>query len=106
MRVLVLGAGGMIGQKLLASLAQDRPEAEVIAHDIAFPPNPVNARQNVTGSVTDPGAMEKLVSLRPDLIFHLASVVSGEAEQDFEKGWAVNMWPTWSLLEALRAAHE
>ena len=40
------------------------------------------------------------------MIFHLASVVSGEAEQDYAKGWAVNMMPHWLMMEDLRAQHE
>jgi D-erythronate 2-dehydrogenase len=46
-----------------------------------------------------------LVQGRPDLIFHLAAVVSGEAEADFEKGYRVNLDGTRALLEAVRAAH-
>ena len=42
---------------------------------------------------------------RPDLIFHLAAVVSGEAEADFEKGYGVNLDGTRALVEAIRAAH-
>ena len=41
---------------------------------------------------------------RPDIIFHLAAIVSGEAEQDFDKGYRINMDGTRLLLEAIRAA--
>ena len=37
--------------------------------------------------------------------YHLASIVSGEAEQNFDKGWQTNLWPMWHFLEALRAQH-
>jgi nucleoside-diphosphate-sugar epimerase len=47
---------------------------------------------------------ERLVRSRPDLIFHLAAVVSGEAEQDFDKGYAVNLDGTRALFEAIRRA--
>ncbi len=39
----------------------------------------------------DPGSAETLIQQRPDFIFHLAAVVSGEAEADFEKGYRVNL---------------
>ena len=51
-----------------------------------------------------PGTAEKAVSEQPDVIFHLAGVVSGEAETDFEKGYRVNLDGTRALLEAIRAA--
>lgn len=108
-RILILGGGGMIGQKLAHHLAKDGWEgqpAEVILHDVAFAPGGAEAAQRIAGSLTEAGAAEKLAALRPDVIFHLASIVSGEAEQDFDKGWEVNMFPTWNLLSALRAERE
>src|SRR5207302_9633133 len=49
-----------------------------------------------------PGAAEKLIAGRPDVVFHLAGVVSGEAELDFDKGYRVNLDGTRALLEAIR----
>ncbi len=46
-----------------------------------------------------------MVAGRPDLIFHLAAIVSGEAEADFDKGYRVNLDATRNLLEAIRAAN-
>ncbi|MCB1341796.1 MAG: SDR family oxidoreductase [Pseudooceanicola sp.] len=109
MRILILGAGGMIGQKLAARIARDGFQgapAEVIAHDMGFPPSPAPVARQIVGSVTDPGIMKTLAAERPDVVFHLASIVSGEAEMDFDKGWQVNMFPCWELLQALRAEHE
>ena len=100
-RALVLGGGGMIGQKLAARL----PAGGLTLFDVAFPPDGVAARQ-VTGSVTDAAAIARLIAERPDPIFHLAAVVSGEAEADFPLGWDVNMFAMWHLLEAIRAEHD
>ena len=108
--ILILGGGGMVGQKLahhLAAHGWQGSRAAVVLHDIGFPETggaPADAR--ITGSLTDPGAAEQLVALKPAVIYHLAAIVSGEAEQAFEKGWQVNMMSTWALLETLRAAHE
>jgi nucleoside-diphosphate-sugar epimerase len=52
--------------------------------------------------LSDPGTAGELVAARPDVIFHLAAVVSGEAEADFEKGYRVNLDGTRFLLEAIR----
>ncbi|WP_424985316.1 D-erythronate dehydrogenase [Microbulbifer sp. S227A] len=107
-KILILGGGGMIGQKLAHRLATDGWQgsaADVILHDIAFPPAGAKAAQRLTSSLTEAGISERLAAMRPDVVFHLASIVSGEAEQDFDKGWDVNMFPTWALLSALRAEH-
>jgi nucleoside-diphosphate-sugar epimerase len=57
-----------------------------------------------TSDLSAPGAAAKAIEDRPDVIFHLAGVVSGEAETDFEKGYRVNLDGTRALLEAIRAA--
>ena len=44
----------------------------------------------------------ELVASRPDLIFHLAAIVSGEAEADFDKGYRINLDGTRLLFEAIR----
>jgi nucleoside-diphosphate-sugar epimerase len=51
-----------------------------------------------------PGAADTAVTARPDVIFHLAAIVSGEAEADFDKGYRINLDGTRALLEAIRAA--
>ncbi|THH35913.1 SDR family oxidoreductase [Aliishimia ponticola] len=109
-RILILGGGGMVGQKLAARLASDglngRPAGEVTLFDLGFPENGAPAAQRLTGNVTDTARMAELAAQRFDVIFHLASIVSGEAEADFAKGWHTNMLPMWHFLEALRAEHE
>ncbi|MGH8692557.1 MAG: D-erythronate dehydrogenase [Burkholderiales bacterium] len=94
-RVLVIGAAGMIGRKLCQKLAGEA--LELIQHDVV-----PFAGSSVVSDLSAPGEAEKLVASRPDLIFHLAAVVSGEAESDFEKGYRVNLDGTRRLLEAIR----
>lgn len=112
MRVLVTGAAGMIGRKLTERLVSDgelngrRIEAMVL-HDIVAPQAPELAGMKIiatTGDLADVGAAEDLVASRPDVVFHLAGVVSGEAEADFEKGYRVNLDGTRALFEAIRHA--
>ncbi|SHF20327.1 Nucleoside-diphosphate-sugar epimerase [Litoreibacter ascidiaceicola] len=109
MRALILGGGGMVGQKLARHIAANGlngQPVDITLHDIAFPSDPVAGAAQIKGSIADAGTPETLAKTKPDVIFHLASIVSGEAEADFTKGWAINMHPTWELLEALRAEHE
>jgi nucleoside-diphosphate-sugar epimerase len=110
MKLLIIGAAGMIGRKLTARLARDGRLAERIidhAHlvDIVTPaplneaPFPV-AREAF--DIAAPYVGPKLVAPRPEVIFLLASVVSGEAEADFDKGYAINLGGTHALFEAIR----
>jgi D-erythronate 2-dehydrogenase len=112
MHVLILGAAGMIGRKATARLVAD---GHVGGHaidrltlaDMVVPQQPgvVGQAELVAADLAAPGEAERLVEGRPDLIFHLAAVVSGEAEADFDKGYRVNLDGTRALLEAVRAAH-
>jgi D-erythronate 2-dehydrogenase len=112
MKVLVIGGAGMVGQKLAQRLARDgalggKPITSLVLHDVvAAPlcrdcPFPMSA---ATGDLSTPGEAEKLVAGRPDVIFHLAAIVSGEAEVEFDKGYRINLDGTRYLLEAVRAA--
>jgi len=95
-RTLVIGAGGMIGRKLAARLPKDG----LVLHDVV----PFEGA-SVVSDLSTPGEAEKLVAPRPELIFHLAAVVSGEAEADFDKGYRVNLDGTRLLFEAIRKAN-
>jgi nucleoside-diphosphate-sugar epimerase len=108
-KILIIGGGGMIGQKLAYQLTADGwggEPAEVTLYDVGFPDNGVQATRRLVGNLTEEGAASGLASTRPDIIFQLAAIVSGEAEEEFEKGWQVNMFAGWALLDALRDEHE
>lgn len=109
MKALVIGAAGMLGRKLVARLAEASDGlslTHVIRHDVVLapPPEPGTGFEIEThiGDLSTPGEAEKLVASRPDLIFHLAAIVSGEAEANFEKGYAINLDGTRFLFEAIR----
>jgi nucleoside-diphosphate-sugar epimerase len=112
MHILITGAAGMIGRKLTERLVIDRALGDrgiekLTLLDIVAPARPAGFSDHVKTRAADlaaAGVAEKAVSERPDVIFHLAGVVSGEAETDFEKGYRVNLDGTRALLEAIRAA--
>ena len=111
MRYMILGAAGMIGVKLTHHLIATKEilkaDDELILHDIITPPMPDgHPAKCLAGDLSDPAVATQLATYDPDIIFHLASIVSGEAEADFDKGWAVNMGGNQRLCEALRARHE
>jgi nucleoside-diphosphate-sugar epimerase len=111
MHILITGAAGMIGRKLTARLVGDgalngKPIEWLTLVDVVAPQKPVGFGGKLDTAATDI-ADEKTaraaVAGRPDVIFHLAGVVSGEAEVDFEKGVRVNLNGSCALLEAIRA---
>ncbi|HZQ12218.1 MAG TPA: D-erythronate dehydrogenase [Pseudolabrys sp.] len=111
MHILITGAAGMIGRKLTERLVTERAlNGEAIDKltliDIVAPARPPGFSDHVktrAADLADPGVAGKAVAERPDVIFHLAGVVSGEAETDFDKGYRVNLDGSRALLEAVRA---
>ena len=112
MRILITGAAGMVGRKLIARLAKDGTlRGEKITaldlHDIVPPQAPAMDGVSIsthTGDLAETGAAESLVASRPDVVFHLAGIVSGEAEANFDLGYRVNLDGTRALFDAIRLA--
>ncbi|OJX52999.1 D-erythronate dehydrogenase [Devosia sp. 66-22] len=110
MHILVIGAAGMVGRKLTEALVRDggiggRPIERFTLADVVAADRPAGfagAVESVAADLSAPGVAAGLVATRPDLIFHLAAIVSGEAEADFEKGYRINLDGTRLLLEAIR----
>jgi D-erythronate 2-dehydrogenase len=110
MKILVTGSGGMIGRKLVERLVVDKtlggkPIESLILVDVVESPVPDGAPKNTKPIVTDfseKGVAATLVQDRPDVIFHLAAIVSGDAETNFEKGYRINFNGSWELFEAIR----
>ncbi len=109
MKVLIIGAAGMVGRKLAERLSSDgRIGDSAISHvhlyDVVPPAEPLGAPFPVHLSVGDlpsQGEAERLIADRPDIIFHLAAIVSGEAEADFEKGYRINLEGTRNLFNEI-----
>lgn len=111
MHILVIGAAGMVGRKLvdrLASLGElsGRSISRLTLADAVEPSLPKGFLGEVdrhTVDLTSASAATSLVSKRPDVIFHLAAMVSGESEDRFDAGYAINLAAFQALLEAIRA---
>ncbi|WP_262027766.1 D-erythronate dehydrogenase [Microvirga sp. Mcv34] len=109
MQILILGAAGMVGRKLTERLVKEgrlggEAITRLVLHDVVEPPRPQAsfAVDTLTSDFSLPGEAEKLVASRPDVIFHLAAIVSGEAEADFDKGYRINLDGTRFLFDAVR----
>lgn len=110
LHVLITGAAGMIGQKLLARLGREpriggRPIERMTLVDVVEPHALKDASFRIdtrAGDLSLPGEASAAVADTPHVIFHLAGVVSGEAETDLEKGYRVNIDGTRFLFDAIR----
>ena len=110
LRILILGGAGMLGRKLAERLTLDGALGSTAISQLSLvDTDPAEAAPSarfgidtLVADISQPGAAENVVSTRPDVIFHLAAVVSGEAEADFEKGYRVNLDGMRLLLDAIR----
>ena len=109
MRVLITGGAGMLGRKLTQRLLDRghlRGERIDVMDLVDLVEAPIDSAVCAAhaADLSSPGAAEALVALGPDVVFHLAGVVSGEAEADFDKGMRVNLDGTRQLFDAIRLA--
>lgn len=109
MHILIIGAAGMVGRKLTEALVKTgeiggEPVSRLTLADVVLPVAPQTSAkvETLATDLSAPGAATALVAKRPDVIFHLAAIVSGEAEADFEKGYRINLDGTRYLFEAVR----
>lgn len=114
MRVVVTGGGGFIGLRVAKALlargrlaAADGAQREItqlVLLDGAYPAQlPKDPRlEAVSGDISDPATVARVVTPDTASLFHLAAVVSGAAEGDFDLGMRVNLEGTRLVLERLR----
>lgn len=110
MHVLIIGAAGMIGRKFTDAIVRSgalggRDVRKLTLADTVEPQTPAGFSGEVASlalDISDPRAAPQLVAGRPDVIVHLAAIVSGEAEQDFDKGYRINLDGTRYLFDAIR----
>jgi nucleoside-diphosphate-sugar epimerase len=110
MHILIIGAAGMVGRKLTERLARDKRLGSAAIDqlslvDVVAPERPKDFSGRVVSEaadLADSGVAERLIATRPDVIVHLAAIVSGEAEADFDRGYRINLDATRTLFEAIR----
>jgi nucleoside-diphosphate-sugar epimerase len=109
MRVVITGGGGFVGQKLAAALSQSgklggERIGELVLFDVAEPHRPAGGVKvtTVVGDIADRSQVDALIARDTGAVFHLAAIVSGQAEAEFDTGMAINLDGTRWVLEACR----
>ncbi|MBY8976162.1 NAD-dependent epimerase/dehydratase family protein [Rhodobacteraceae bacterium NNCM2] len=110
MRVLIIGGGGFLGQKIARSLAatgtlRGKAITQLGLADLVMPagvdaPFPVTAAQV---DITDAAQTSALIGQGWDVIFHLAAILSGQSESEFDLGMRVNLDGSRNVFSAARA---
>ena len=104
MHILITGGSGFIGQRLARQLLQNPEVRSLTLADLDPPATEFTDKRVAFAQIdlTDPQAAQRLVDADTTAVYHLAAVVSGQAEANFDLGMAVNCDGTRHLLEALR----
>ena len=108
---MILGSAGMIGHKLIENLISLRSLNEIkinklILFDVINTDHPKIDEISFlikSGDLSKETVCKDLISEKPDVIFHLAAIVSGQAEKEFDLGWNVNAKGSWNLFESIRS---
>jgi len=118
MRIIIFGGAGFLGKKLALELLRRekislggkpaKPITKLLLFDktkaYGLPPDP--RLEILEGDICDPSALQAVLEKPTDAVFHLAAIVSGEAEKDFELGMRVNLHATLNLLELCRTLQQ
>jgi len=112
MNILITGAAGFLGSRLAGALLAGAPDLPAVSRLLAVDVVDATRTASVTiddpriawktGTITDDGFAKSVVDADVDVVYHLAAVVSGQAEAEFDLGMRVNVDATRSLLEACR----
>lgn len=113
MKILITGGGGFIGQKLAKKLCEigtldQKQITEIILADVVEPAAfessiPV---QRIVSDISSASDVDALFETKPDVIYHLAAIVSGAAEADFDLGMRINLGGSMNILDAARKLGE
>ena len=109
MNILITGGAGFLGQRLARGLLERgnlmrKPITGLTLLDVVRPPDFGDERVRAeTGDIADRSVLERCIDTNTHAIFHLAAIVSGQAEADFELGMRINLDASRLLLDVCRS---
>lgn len=109
MKVTIIGGGGFLGQKLAKSISArgeicGREVTDMVLADVV-PPSPVSAGfpvECVEMDITDRQAVDRVIA-GADVVYHLAAIVSAQAEAEFDLGLDINLMGSINVFQSARA---
>jgi nucleoside-diphosphate-sugar epimerase len=106
MNVLVTGAAGFLGSRLIKALLSGGSGlpavSRIVAADVVRCPLADSRVESRTGTIADVNYISSIVGADVDVVYHLAAVLSGQSEAEFDVGMQINVDATRNLLEACR----
>src|SRR5687768_12454728 len=105
MKILVTGAAGFLGRRLIDALLSDESVdsiSQIVAADLVACPVVDRRVESRIGTIADPQFIETIVDSDVAVVCHLAAVLSGQSEAEFDVGMRINVDGTRGLLEACR----
>lgn len=107
MNIVILGGGGVVGQKLAKNLTarghlKGHSISKITLADIVEPPA-TQGCESIVCDITDPASVAAAIPQGTDVIYLLAAIVSAHAEAEFETGMQINLHGTMNVLERARA---
>ncbi|PJE31490.1 dTDP-glucose 4,6-dehydratase [Pseudooceanicola marinus] len=99
-RILITGAAGMIGRALTLTLAERGGEVEVVASDLHRPADLPPQVRFETLDVTGADPMRVIAMVKPDVVVHLASIVTPTPEQGRDLAYRVDVTGTRHVIDA------